>query len=250
MSTAMPMQHLYMYHAKAVWLTAATVGVGVSGVTSKLRDSTDAFDISFSGQLVADLSLSGAGGLDTGSEAASTPYALFVIADTDTENTPKAMFSLSGAAPTMPSGYDIFRLVDWVSNDGSSNILGFKMSGNGTTKELFYLADGADLIVLNGGTFEPPGYVDVDLSSLVPEGVTKILIAGQFQSTAAGDFCRVKDKDSPSTTLNLYRVGIITTNNASFHLPMTCDSARKIQYNVDGASSALSIYLLGYTLEL
>lgn len=248
MSTAMPPTRLYMYHAKAEWLTVATVGVGTSGVTSKMRDSTDAYDISFSGQLVADLSLSGAGGLDTGSEAASTPYALFVIADTVTENTPKVMFSLSGTAPTMPSGYDIFRLVQWVGNDSSSDMIGFKQSGNGTTKKVYYLSMGSDLLVLTSGT--ATSFTDVDCSALVPEGVTEILTTWAFVNTAASDFCRVRDKDSPSTDLNLFRLGIISPNNAIFSTPMTCDSDRKIQYNVDGASSSLSIYILGYTLEL
>lgn len=53
--------------------------------------------------MTADMTVSGAGGLDTGSEAASTWYHLWVIAKAD--GTKSVIFSTSATAPTLPTGY-------------------------------------------------------------------------------------------------------------------------------------------------
>ncbi len=51
----------------------------------------------------ADITVSGAGGLDTGSETASTWYHLWVIAKAD--GTKSVILSTSATAPTLPTGY-------------------------------------------------------------------------------------------------------------------------------------------------
>lgn len=66
----------------------------------------------------------GNGGLDTGSIATSTRYALWAIAKAD--GTADALFSTSATAPTMPTGYTYKRRLGWVLTDGSSNLLAFK----------------------------------------------------------------------------------------------------------------------------
>jgi hypothetical protein len=53
--------------------------------------------------MTADITESGPGGLDTGSEAVSTWYHLWVIAKAD--GTKSVIFSTSATAPTLPSGY-------------------------------------------------------------------------------------------------------------------------------------------------
>ena len=66
----------------------------------------------------------GANGLDTGAEAASTWYYVFVIYNATTA-TVAGLLSLSATAPTMPAGYTYKALVGVVRNDGSSNIVAF-----------------------------------------------------------------------------------------------------------------------------
>ncbi|OPY03781.1 MAG: hypothetical protein A4E60_00078 [Syntrophorhabdus sp. PtaB.Bin047] len=53
--------------------------------------------------MTADITVSGAGGLDTGSEAASTWYHLWITAKAD--GTKSVIFSTSATAPTLPTGY-------------------------------------------------------------------------------------------------------------------------------------------------
>jgi hypothetical protein len=68
-----------------------------------------------------DLTASGASGLDTGSEASNTKYYVHVIHN-PYSNLTKTMFSLSYSAPTLPSGYTHFNVVDHVYNDSSGNL--------------------------------------------------------------------------------------------------------------------------------
>jgi hypothetical protein len=70
----------------------------------------------------------GANALDTGTEAASTWYYVYVIYNSTT-NTVAGLLSISATAPTLPSGYDFKALVGVVRNDGSSNLIDFTQSG-------------------------------------------------------------------------------------------------------------------------
>ena len=63
---------------------------------------------------------SGANGLDTGTIAASTWYAVWAIYN---GTTVAGLLSLSATAPTMPSGYTHKGRIGWVRTDGSSNLL-------------------------------------------------------------------------------------------------------------------------------
>jgi hypothetical protein len=63
---------------------------------------------------------SGANGLDTGTIAASTWYAVWAIYN---GTTVAGLLSLSSTAPTMPSGYTYKARIGWVRTDGSSNLL-------------------------------------------------------------------------------------------------------------------------------
>ena len=69
--------------------------------------------------LTVDITASGANGLDTGSEAASTNYYLWVIYN---GTTVAGLISASKTAPTMPSGYTFKALTGEFFNDSGSDI--------------------------------------------------------------------------------------------------------------------------------
>jgi len=75
--------------------------------------------------LTADITTSGANGLDTGSVASSTWYYLWVIYDATTPAGPSALLSLSKTAPTLPGTYTYRVLVGAVLTDGSSHFSSF-----------------------------------------------------------------------------------------------------------------------------
>lgn len=74
----------------------------------------------------------GANGLDTGTLATSTWYALYIIWN---GTTTAGLISLSSTAPTMPSGYTHKARVGWIRTDGTANKypLGFTQKGNYVT---------------------------------------------------------------------------------------------------------------------
>jgi len=72
--------------------------------------------------VTADITVSGANGLDTGAEGADAWYYVWVIYNGSTVS---ALLSASSTAPTLPSGYTYQALVGAVRNNASSNFIAF-----------------------------------------------------------------------------------------------------------------------------
>jgi hypothetical protein len=75
------------------------------------------------------ITTAGAGGLDTGTEAASTWYYLWLIYNPGTVDV-AGLISASSSSPTLPSGYTYRALVGVVGNNASSNFIEFYQRGN------------------------------------------------------------------------------------------------------------------------
>lgn len=71
----------------------------------------------------------GEGGLDTGTVANNTAYAVHAIRRSDT-GVSDVLISASFSAPTMPADYDQRRLIGFVRTDGSANIVAFTQVGD------------------------------------------------------------------------------------------------------------------------
>lgn len=70
----------------------------------------------------------GNGGLDTGSKAVSTKYAVFAISKVD--GTSDFLFSTSATTPAMPTCYIYKRRIGWIKTDISGNIIQFYQDGD------------------------------------------------------------------------------------------------------------------------
>lgn len=122
---------------------------------------------------------SGAGGLDTGAEANSTWYSIWIIYNPATGTT-SSLFSLSTTAPTMPSGYTFKMRVGWVFNDGSSNFLRITQAG----RQVQYVVgtNPANTVILASGatgTFSvtSPVLSSVSIATVAPPTASKISIS-------------------------------------------------------------------------
>ncbi|MBF0237976.1 MAG: hypothetical protein HQM12_09745 [SAR324 cluster bacterium] len=108
----------------------------------------------------ADITSSGAGGLDTGSEAANTWYYIWVISNGTTTT---GLLSTSAASPTMPSGYSFKRLVGAVANSGT-DFIPFYQAGNyvqitatnSPTISSGFTSQSYTVLNLSSGMFSPP----------------------------------------------------------------------------------------------
>jgi len=154
----------YIEGLKAVYNTASTVDIE----TGSCRDDSDTVDITVGSTLTADITAGGANGLDTGSEANSTWYYLWVISKAD--GTAAALLSTSSSSPTMPSGYLYKRLLGAVRNDGSGDFYPFNMTTKRTTRRFYYEIPIADsrLRVDLGALTTAAGWTDADCSKAIP----------------------------------------------------------------------------------
>jgi hypothetical protein len=123
--------------------------------------------------VTADITGSGANGLDTGSEGASAWYYIWLIFN---GTTVAALLSTSATAPTLPSGYTYKKRVGAVRNNGSSNFIAFKQTG----KEVF--VTGAPVALKSSGN--DASWAAVDISAMIPS--TCIQIFGTFGTKASG----------------------------------------------------------------
>jgi hypothetical protein len=117
--------------------------------------------------VTADVTVSGVNGLDTGSVAANTWYAVFVIYNPTTRTT-AALLSTSATAPTLPSGYTYSTRLGWMRTDGSSHFLRALQVG----RRAQYVAGSIALpIVFNGGNVgnpSTPTWVSSSISAFFP----------------------------------------------------------------------------------
>ncbi|KKL67216.1 hypothetical protein LCGC14_2137230, partial [marine sediment metagenome] len=122
-----------------------------------------------------------AAGLDTGSVANDTLYAVWLIkrADTGIED---ALFSLSFSSPTMPTDYDKKRLVGYVLTDGSANILNFTQQGDGREVTIWQKVR---LQIATGLT--STSYAAQSLAGVLPTSMVLKYLPGALQASSTAD---------------------------------------------------------------
>ncbi|NIM52734.1 MAG: hypothetical protein GTO22_26400 [Gemmatimonadales bacterium] len=240
----------YIECARLAYGSASSVTVGIAGQTSLCRDSTNDFDIEWSGVLTGNMPAD----LDTGAEAADSWYAVFVIADSTGTNPVKVLFSLSATAPTMPAGYDRFRRVGYVRNDGSSNFYAFFQAGNGPSRTIIYEEPVATLRVLTNGSATT--FTNVDCSGFIPPiGRVEAMFQLTFDNSAgggsAGNDLRVRPGDSTLSN-SPPRLQPGSKLSAAMQMPTTLftDTNQVIQYQVSHASNVADIIVYGYRDDL
>lgn len=165
---------------------------------SKLRRLTNV-------NVSAAITTSGANGLDTGSEASSTWYALHLIYNPTTD-TKALLLSLSATAPTLPSGYTFFRRLGWVRNNSLSDLFRTIQIGNHAAY-VFGTNPSSDLAIVTGNS----GGTNVSYANFIPPTASTII--GTISGTvgpSTSDVIRV----GPSTGIDAARIGTQTTGSA------------------------------------
>jgi hypothetical protein len=174
------------------------------------RDDGDAANLRLASEITKQIDAAWAvgddqGGLDTGSVAVSTLYAVWLIKRSDT-GVVDALFSTSFTSPTMPTNYDLKRLIGAVKTDGTSDIIPFLQSGD----EFTYLG--------NTDTFPPR---DIDDSSITDDTweqgtlsvppLCRAHLSGQLVNTSSTTsidgnlYIRARPPTSWPITANAYR---------------------------------------------
>jgi len=228
------------------WKTANQVEIA----RGRCPSDDNTYDIDVSSPITVDMTVSGAGGLDTGSEASSTWYAVWAIGK-NRESTTSGLLSLSGTTPTMPAGYQLKRLVGWVRNDGSGNFRKFSQRGGGLTRRC-YFDDRSNLAVSDGSATT---FTNKNLSEWVPPGCDlAILMTALRTLSVATDRLLLRPGGSTSAdTPWQLGPGVITgTGNKAVFSPieMPTDSGRVIQWMVSRSDNRADIWVVGFEHEL
>lgn len=113
---------------KGFWSTNTTATYTADQIILQNSSNTPIFltGLNFSGANVINTAVTGAGGLDTGTLAASTWYYVYAIYN---GTSLLSLMSLSSTSPTLPSGYTYFARIGSIWLDGSKNIRGFFQQG-------------------------------------------------------------------------------------------------------------------------
>jgi hypothetical protein len=195
--------------AHTITLTPTGIG-GIADFT--VTSGTDRMYIQVTAALTCDIAAAGAGGLDTGAEAASTCYECRLIYKPST-GTKALLFTVSGSAPTLPAGYTHYsRVITAAANNGSSNFYAFTQLGG------VYEYRGIDRgIVLLGeeGVAKTP--TAVDLSKTTPSVFTEAWGFYRASNSNGTDLVIYIYEDSGGLYAKTFgRAGALAGNNSTW----------------------------------
>jgi hypothetical protein len=226
----------------------ASSGCGLHPVKSTARtaklqagvamDSTQALQLGLSSSTTVDLEVSGAGGLDAGSLAASTWYYTYVITDGDPlAPTVDTLASTSDTSPTLPGAFTHFVRTGAVLTNGSSNIHDFVSHQYGKMLVVEWLDErsNAPFLVLEDG--DQTSTTAIDLSGVVPATATMFRFAASTWSSTTG-YIHISGEGTSFGRVIVRSQGDVATDISVVN--------REIEYCMASSGGALDIYATGY----
>lgn len=221
-------------------LAVATASVSTATITADkivVTNSSGRKAVLSTVSLTVNIASAGANGLDTGAEAASTWYYLWVIWNGATT---AGLISASATAPTMPTGYTHKGLAGAVYNSSGSDFIGMNQRGRDVAiVEQAALAGGSATAVTSFSlaAFIPPNVWTARLYSAVTALSTTIVTASVW-ADAAGLY-------------RTQRLGYVSTTDAA-QITFDIVTARlfvsqTLYYSVTNANTDLDIYVIGWS---
>jgi hypothetical protein len=214
---------------------ATTPATKIDVAACQATDSANAVLMSQTASTVTFTS-AGAGGLDTGTVAASAWYAIVIINGTSgTAYMATKETAGSPISPTMPSGYTVYRYVGSVKFNSSTALLAFTQNG----QQFRWGANATDL-----GT-STPATTETAITLSVPPGlVTFPILLMQIVPATAGDNFSVFS--GTSTQLDAAVAGPVTGSAALAQVRTTTNTSSQVSYKTSSASDTVSLSTLGW----
>lgn len=245
----------YINGLKLTYLTATTMSVSAG----RCSNSSNVNDISVglplnvaatqtgtepvaagTGAVTINTAANGAGGLDTGSMANDTFYAVYAIGDSYGIEPGSAIISANLVSPLLPAGYDMSFRIGFIKSSGAAAILPFRQDGSGLDRWMWYDAPIAtDITSGSSATYAPVSCV----ASLPVATPTMVNFYCAFTPTAADDTLVLVPGTSTSTlgyaTLSGSVAGVVVTGNLI--CPTDSPVTNAIDYKVTGSATAISV---------
>lgn len=207
------------------------------------RDAFGNNEISITSPLTLNIAASGINGLDTGSVASSTWYAIHAIAESSNLSNVGSLFSLSAVAPTMPAGYDCFRRIGWWYSNASSNLVPATqyLPGIASNIRTFYWT--TPVAVLSAGN--QTSATAISLITGIP-GIYTTLLQAVYTPASNGNTYGVNP-----TSITGFPSGIGSTANTPNTTnivvnPSLVSSLPKTYYYVTSGSDSLTLNVLAF----
>ena len=228
---------------------ATTPNTLLDVASGSILDSTGTFQLSLNAPVVINIANNGLNGLDTGTIAASSLYAVLLVCDPVTQQPSGCMLSLSSTAPLLPFGYSAFALIGHVAIDASSHILkGYWSAGNGRNRLFMYDAPQATAITAGAAT----SYTAVDLSALVPAfDNVPVWIKSSFVPGAASRTLNLQPTGATGNAITVTgQVTAVPVTSSSYLFAKLVTAKPEISYVVSNAGDAVALNVAGYNFLL
>lgn len=191
--------------------------------------------------------VNGVNGLDFGTIAASTQYAVYLIGDSRNYLNTAAVLSLtSNPAPTLPFGYDSYRLIGFIQTDGSSHFVYATHKPQNIAGLLTYF-NNPGISVLSGGNATTFTAIDLTTNSAIPTTTLPNVIVtffATFTPVAAGDIAQFRPTGSSATsnlpTITGVAAGVAQTQYIQV-IAGVGSSKPEIDYLVTSSSDSLTL---------
>jgi hypothetical protein len=226
---------LDVYGLQIAWASTTTLTMQ----SGQARDSNNAIDIVLDDAVTINSAVNGINGLDTGDLANSTWYYVFLIGSSLNYKQPAALISAS-ATPLMPAGYDSYRRIGFALTDGSAHFLKFYVYGNNSLRKYYW-----DAVVTELSAGASTSFADVNLASSVAPTATLAHLNWAFTPATAGNIAKLRVNGSSSTT-NITMTGSVAAKANTGTVLINTDASQVIEYIVENASDALTLYAIGF----
>ncbi len=205
------------------------------------RDSTNQTDIIVASAAVINTAVNGLNGLDTGTIAASTWYAVWAIGSSQNRTVPGYLLSTSFSAPTLPFGYDAIRRVGAILTDSSSHILKMYMYGSRGAPIVFW--DAVVTALTTSGHMTT--YAAVSLVGGMPPSSQIAILDWLLTPATAANTALLRPTGSASTT-NRKLTGSVASQPNAGQLFLNTNASQSIDYITSSNSDALTLNIAAY----
>jgi hypothetical protein len=191
------------------------------------------------------ITTAGAGGLDTGAEANSTWYHVWLATDNAASRT--LLLSTSTSAPTLPGGYTHRAYVGAVYNNSAGNFEKFVQFGNRVYSDWQWVSQP----VVSNQT--QANYTAASLTSSVPSTATSVVLqpgTSTSGATVAGSvFMSADGSGTTATTDDNFYTRTCYSGEAKQYVPgvvVPLTTAQQFMYRTTGANVSATIYVIGW----
>jgi hypothetical protein len=250
-----PMVNAGLYYVNGLQISndATTPLTLLDVAAGQCRDSSNTNDIFVTSPVVINTAAKGVLGLDFGTIAASTMYAVYAIGSSVNQvgaGQPASAFpgsailSLSFVQPVLPAGYDMFRRIGAIVTDGAAHIEEFRQTGNASQRTMRY---GVGVGVVAAG--HAVGYTAVSLNvnaPAVPPIATDVLLLVQITPTAAGNEVAFQPTGAGAGSIYANLSGSVAGVDQQATVTCPCNAASSISYKVTAAGDSVTYAVSGY----